>query len=610
MNTAFSKQPEERDVSPIDRFLHASEGRMTSGLSPTSTMLAYLDWAVHLANSPGKQGDLVQEAFLKSARFGAYLSRAAGDKDCPACIETEPQDRRFAGPEWQKMPYAAWYQSFLLVQDWWDNATSGVEGVTRHAENATSFSARQLLDVFSPSNFLMTNPEVMKLTRDTGGKNLIQGMQNAMQDWQRFVRQEPPEGTENFRVGQEVAITPGKVIYRNHLIELIQYSPTTQKVQAEPILIVPAWIMKYYILDLTPDNSMVRFLVDQGHTVFMISWRNPTEEDRDLGMDDYVESGVVDALRAVRAIVPDQQVHTVGYCIGGTLLSIAAAALGRDGHDWIKTITLFAAQTDFTDAGELMLFIDQSQVSYLEDMMWKKGYLDAKQMVGAFQLLNSNDLVWSRMVNNYLKGERRPMNDLMAWNADATRMPYRMHAQYLRRLFLDNDFAGGRYEVGDKPVTISDIHAPIFMVGAERDHVAPWKSVYKLNFMADTDVTFLLTNGGHNAGIISEPGHPHRHYRIHTKREKDPYLAPDDWVDANPPHDGSWWPVWQTWLSDHSGTEVAPPGMGKPKGKYKPLEDAPGTYVLEEQEAVTRDLRRSAGQGKGPDTGDRQSARQ
>jgi polyhydroxyalkanoate synthase len=570
------------DLNPFDRFLHATEGRLTSGLSPTSAMLAYLDWAVHLANSPGKQAELVQKAFRKSVKFSAFLEQAMTGETNMACIEPLPQDHRFLAPEWQVMPYAAWYQSFLLLQQWWYNATSSIKGVSEHAQNAASFSARQILDMFSPSNFPATNPEVLKATRESGGMNLVRGFQNFIEDWERAVLKKPPLGVENFRVGHEVAITPGKVVYRNHLIELIQYAPTTDKVQAEPILIVPAWIMKYYILDLSPNNSMVKYLVDQGHTVFMISWKNPTEEDRNLGMDDYIQNGVVEALEAVRAIVPKQKVHAVGYCIGGTLLSIAAAALSRDGRDWIKTITLFAAQMDFTDAGELMLFIDQSQVSFLEDMMWEKGFLDAKQMAGTFQLLNSNDLIWSRMVHDYLMGQRRPMIDLMAWNADATRMPYRMHSQYLEGLFLNDDFAGGRYYVNGKPATPSDIRAPIFMVGAERDHVAPWKSVYKVNFLTDTDVTFQLTSGGHNAGIISEPGHPHRHFRIATKPEGEPYVEPDEWYATTKQTEGSWWPTWQDWLSGQSGARVSPPGMGKPKGKYKPLCDAPGTYVLED----------------------------
>jgi len=344
---------------------------------------------------------------------------------------------------------------------------------------------------------------------------------------------------------------------------------------------VPAWIMKYYILDLSPANSMVKFLVDQGHTVFMISWKNPTAEDRDLGMDDYLELGVTQALEAVQAIVPDQSIHSVGYCIGGTLLSIAAAAFGRDKKNWLKSVTLFAAQTDFTEAGELMLFIDQSQVAFLEDLMWNEGYLDTKQMAGAFQLLRSNDLIWSRMVHEYLMGERAPMIDLMAWNADATRMPFRMHSEYLRKLFLDNAFAEGHFYVGGKPATVGNIRVPIFAVGAEQDHVAPWKSVYKIILRADTDVTFLLTSGGHNAGIISEPGHSHRHHRIAATCDGEPYISPEEWFDAAKERDGSWWPTWQAWLAENSGSKVKPPGMGKAEAGYPPLGEAPGTYVLQ-----------------------------
>jgi len=569
-------------VYPIDRFLHANESRLTAGLSPSSAMLAYLDWAVHLANSPGKQGELIQKALRKSVKFAAYLERLVSGKDEGPCIEPLPQDHRFRAPDWQQLPFDAWYQAFLLIQQWWHNATVGIEGVSDHHQDVVAFSARQILDVFSPSNFPATNPEVLKATLENGGMNLVRGFQNFLEDWERAVLQKPPVGTEKFRVGKEVAITPGKVIYRNPLIELIQYAPMTKTVHPEPILIVPAWIMKYYILDLSPNNSMVKYLVDQGHTVFMISWKNPTEEDRDLGMDDYLERGVMRALEAVRAIAPEQQVHAVGYCIGGTLLSIAAAALGRDGKNWLKSMTLFAAQTDFTEAGELMLFTDQSQVAYLEDLMWDQGYLDTEQMVGAFQLLRSNDLTWSRMVHDYLMGERSPMIDLMAWNADATRMPYRMHSEYLRKLFLKNDFAEGHYYVGDKPAALTDIHVPIFAVGAEKDHVAPWKSVYKINLLADTDVTFLLTSGGHNAGIISEPGHPRRHHRMATKHEGEPYVAPDEWFATTKERDGSWWPAWQVWLAERSGEQVKLPGMGKAKAGYSSLGDAPGTYVLEE----------------------------
>ena len=564
-----------------DRLLHATEAKLTSGLSPASAIGAYLDWATHLANSPGKQGELFRKAFRKSVKFNHHIAEILSGNDETPCIEPLPQDHRFRGEEWQKPPFSIYYQAFLLLQQWWHNATTGVEGVSSHHQDMVAFSARQALDVFSPSNYLLTNPEVLKATLDSGGMNLLQGMRNLFEDWEHSVLGQPPIGVENFRVGKEVAVTPGKVIYRNRLIELVQYAPSTPTVHPEPILIVPAWIMKNYILDLSPDNSMVKFLVDHGHTVFMISWKNPTEEDRDLGMDDYIELGVMDALQAVRTIVPDQKVHTVGYCIGGTLLSIAAAALGRDHKDWLTSVTLFAAQTDFSEAGELMLFIDQSQVSYLEDLMWDKGYLDTKQMAGAFQLLRSNDLIWSRIVHDYLMGERTPMIDLMAWNADATRMPYRMHSEYLRDLFLNNELAAGHYRVGDKPVALTDIRVPIFCVGAEADHVAPWKSVYKINLLSDTEVTFLLTSGGHNAGIISEPGHRGRHFRVAEKHEGEPYVGPQQWFDTTPVHEGSWWLTWQQWLAAHSGQQGEIPAIGNNKAGYVPLCDAPGTYVLQ-----------------------------
>jgi polyhydroxyalkanoate synthase len=544
-------------------------------------MAAYLDWAVHLANSPGKQGELFEKAIRKSVRFNSYLGALLSGKADEPCIAPLPQDHRFSAAQWQKPPFSVYYQAFLLLQQWWHNATDGVEGVSDHHRDVVAFSTRQLLDVFSPANFPLTNPEVLEATIASGGINLVRGFQNLFEDWERAVLGKPPVGVEKFRVGKEVAVTPGKVIYRNRLIELVQYSAATKTVYPEPILIVPAWIMKNYILDLSPDNSMVRFLVDQGHTVFMISWKNPTESDRDLGMDDYLELGVTSALEAIRTILPDEKVHAVGYCIGGTLLAISAAALGRDNKDWLKSVTLFAAQTDFTEAGELMLFIDQSQVSYLEDLMWDKGYLDTSEMAGAFQLLRSSDLIWSRIVHEYLMGERTPMIDLMAWNADSTRMPYRMHSEYLRKLFLNNEFAEGHYQVGDKPVALTDIRVPIFAVGTESDHVSPWRSVYKINLLTDTEVTFLLTSGGHNAGIISEPGHPGRHHRVAKKREGEVYIGAEQWFDITPVKDGSWWPTWQTWLARHSGKKTRPPEAGRVEDGYAPLCDAPGTYVLE-----------------------------
>ncbi|MDA4848332.1 PHA/PHB synthase family protein [Hoeflea poritis] len=573
--------PASKDYEDVlDRSLRATTAHFTAAVSPAAIAGAFLDWSVHLSTLPGKQMQLAEKAFRKGARLSGYASRSMlASEHVEPCIEPLPGDRRFRNEAWQSWPFNILHQSFLLNQQWWHNATTGVRGVTKQHENVVSFAMRQLLDMASPSNFPMTNPEVLARTREEGGMNLVRGCQYFIEDWQRAVTGGKPAGTKAFELGTDLAATPGKVVYRNRLIELIQYEPTTENVHPEPILIVPAWIMKYYILDLSPQNSLVRYLTAQGFTVFIISWKNPDTDDRDLGMDDYRTLGIMDALDTACTVAGSEKVHAIGYCLGGTLLSIAAAAMARDGDDRLATVSLFAAQTDFTEAGELMLFIDESQVSFLEDMMWEQGYLDTSQMAGAFQLLRSNDLIWSRAVHNYLMGERDPMNDLMAWNADATRMPYRMHSEYLRRLFLDNDLAEGHYEVGGGPVTISDIRAPIFAVGTERDHVAPWHSVYKLNLLTDTEVTFVLTSGGHNAGIVSEPGHPRRHYRLATRPHDGLYVDPDAWVAGNAPKDGSWWPELAAWLKARSGSPVAPPAMGAPGAGIEPLADAPGTYV-------------------------------
>jgi polyhydroxyalkanoate synthase len=384
---------------------------------------------------------------------------------------------------------------------------------------------------------------------------------------------------KDFKVGETVATTPGKVVYRTDLAEVIQYAPATRCVRPEPVVIVPAWIMKYYILDLSPANSLVRFLTREGFTVFMISWKNPGVEGRNISFDDYRSSGVLAAIGAATSITGAKKVHAAGYCIGGTLLAITAAAMGRDGDDRLASLSLFAAQTDFTEAGELMLFIDESQIAFLEDMMWERGYLDARQMAGAFQLLRSNDLIWSRSIHEYLMGERSTPMDIMAWNADATRMPYRMHARYLRSLFLDNDLAEGRFKVDGRPVALPEIRLSSFVVGTERDHVAPWRSVYKFHLQTDADVTFVLTNGGHNAGILSEPGHPHRHFRMVLHEHGEPYVDPDTWLLEHEPRAGSWWPAWSAWLAGRSGTPAPPPPLGNAAVGFPPLEDAPGLYV-------------------------------
>lgn len=542
--------------------------------------MAFDDWVTHLSQNPAEQLKLLQLAVQSVQRWSHYAAQAQR-RHCKPCIEPMVNDTRFAHPSWQTWPFNAISQSFLLTQQWWQEATTGVRGVSPHHESVVNFAARQWLDMVSPANFVMTNPEVLERTQKTLGANLQQGVQNWLEDLQRWQAGEPPPGAEAYQVGRDVAITPGQVIYRNHLIELIQYTPSTAQVHPEPVLIVPSWIMKYYILDLSPHNSLIKYLVEQGHTVFAMSWANPGSDDRDLDLDDYLRMGVMDALEVVCAVVPRHKVHAMGYCLGGTLLAIAAAAMARDADDRLASITLVAAQTDFTEPGELELFIDDSQVAHLEDIMWDRGYLDSTQMAGAFQWMHSSDLIWSRMLKAYLLGERTPMSDLMAWNADGTRLPYRMHAEYLRRMFLKNDLASGRYPVHGKPVALTAIQCPIYAVGTVRDHVAPWRSVHKLHLLTNVDTTFVLTSGGHNVGIVNPPGVPGRSFHVLTRLHDGPYLDPDAWLQAAALHEGSWWPHWQAWLQAHSGLAGPLPAMGAPDMGLSPLADAPGRYVLE-----------------------------
>ena len=580
-NMPQAPDPLDGIAETLDRAAGAAIAQMTAGLSPITILQAFSDWGHHLAFAPGKQLQLTAKAARKYVRLFDYAVRSAGDRDAAPAIEPLPQDRRFADPAWQQPPFNLLSQAFLLNQQWWHAATTGVGGVGSHHEDMVEFTARQMLDILAPTNFLTTNPVLQRKIVETGGQCLVDGFRHLIEDMQHLVRGLPPAGTDAFRVGETVATARGKVVYRNRLIELIQYAPTTDTVRPEPILIVPAWIMKYYILDLSPENSLVQWLTSQGFTVFMISWHNPDSEDRDLDMEAYRQLGPMAALDAVSAITGAPAVHAVGYCLGGTLLSIAAATMAREGNDRLASVTLFAAQTEFSEPGELGLFIDEGQLNLLEKMMWSRGYLDSGQMGGAFQILKSNDLVWSRILSEYLMGERAPLNDLMAWNADGTRMPYAMHSQYLRRLFLDDDLAEGKYKVNGRTIALSAIRRPLFVVGTERDHVAPWHSVHKIHLLTGAEITFVLTSGGHNAGIVSEPGHNGRRYRVLTRETDGLSYDPEEWERHAEKKQGSWWTEWGDWLASRSGAPGAPPSMGAADKGYAPIADAPGHYVLE-----------------------------
>lgn len=584
LSGAEAGQEEEALPAPLrsafrdaDRVIHAGLGALTFGISPVSLFQAWQDWAVNLAISPGKQSAIALKAVEKWNRLALHLASCAAGGEARPCISPLPQDRRFSDPAWHSPPFSILQQSFLLAQQWWHNATTEVPGVSRRHEQLVEFYCRQVLDTVSPSNFALTNPEVLQKTIDSGGANFADGYANLVADMMELAGLSETGEEGQFRPGHEVALTPGDVVFRNDMIELIRYRPRQKGRHAQPVLIVPAWIMKYYILDLSPHNSLIGYLVDQGHEVFCISWRNPGPRHRDWSLDDYRRNGFMAALDIASA-GGRWKVHATGYCLGGTLLAMAAAAMARDGDHRLQSVSLFASLVDFDEPGEIGLFIDEGQVAMIEDMMWSLGYLDQRQMAGAFQTLRSRDLLWSRLVRDYLMGERAAPTDLMAWNADATRMPYRMHNDYLRRLYLGNDLALGRYRVDGRPVHLESISAPVFAVATASDHVAPWRSVFKLTHILDTDVDFVLTNGGHNAGIISEPGHVGRTYRKLAHRYGTGHPDPDEWSVTASEMAGSWWPEWTRWLETHS---AAPEGKGRKPPSYPSLGPAPGTYVLE-----------------------------
>lgn len=549
----------------------------THGIALASIVGAYLDWLSHAAVSTGKQRDMAESCVHGLATYLKYIHESATGKHAPG-ISSQAHDKRFANAAWAEVPFNWVAQGFLIQQQWWQEAIADVPGVSAHHEDVAQFVTRQWLDMTSPSNFIFSNPEVLRYTIATGGANLVRGALNWQQDVINLAFRRKPRGTEGFIPGRTVAITPGKVVYRNHLIELIRYRSETSQVFPEPILIVPSWIMKYYILDLSPHNSLVKYLIGKGHTVYIISWNNPKREDRYLSLSDYLETGVMSALREIEKLTPNKKtkIHGVGYCLGGTLLSIAAAVLQRRRIDSLGTLTLLASQLDFDEPGQLGLFIDESQIAYLESVMSSQGYMDGQQMAGAFALINSKDLVWSKLVHEYLMGAQTPMTDLRAWNADATRMPCRMHSEYLRKFYLNNDLAEGRFVVDGKPIALKDLHLPVFAVSTERDHVSPWRSVYKIHWLMDCDVTFILTAGGHNVGIVNPPGERSSTYRMALWSAGSDYVDPDSWLLKAEQRLGSWWPQWHAWLAEHSSPMVAT----KPTSEeLADLGDAPGSYV-------------------------------
>jgi polyhydroxyalkanoate synthase len=489
-------------------------------------------------------------------------------------ISPEPSDRRFAGPDWQRnAAFDAIKQSYLLWATALLKSTAQIEGLEPAQQRRLQFYLRQFIDAISPTNFLFTNPQVIHETIESGGQNLTRGTQHLLRDLR--AGQLTMTDTEAFAPGRNLAVTPGQVVHRNQLIERMQYTPTTDTVHAIPLLFIPPWINKYYILDMQPQNSLIRFLVDQGFTVFVISWKNPDASMEDTTFDDYLDLGPLEALQVVRDITGSATVTPVGYCIGGTLLSMALAYLAATGDTSIKTATFLVALQDFAEVGDTAVFIDEPQVAFMEQQMLERGYLDSRHMATMFNMLRANDLIWSNVVNNYLLGKDPPAFDLLYWNNDGTRMARAAHSFYLRHTYLSNDLVQpGRVALKGVPIDLGQIRQDLYAVGTEQDHIVPWRSAWRITQLASGQTRFVVGGSGHIAGIINPPTKG-RGYWINSKRA----ATADEWLAGATRHDGSWWSDWVDWLRRRSGERVALPTMGS--RAHPPLSPAPGTYVLE-----------------------------
>ena len=503
--------------------------------------------------------------------------RFLGGNPAPV-VQPAPNDQRFKDAAWHESALFDFIkQSYLLTARWMQSTVKKVDGLDDKTAQKIDFYTRQFVDAIAPTNFVATNPEVLRATVDSGGENLVNGLKHLLEDLERGKGRLMIKMTDldSFKVGKNIAVSPGKVVFRNDLIELIQYAPATAKVKQTPLLIVPPWINKFYILDLRPTNSFVKWAVEQGHTVFMVSWVNPDERLAEKTFDDYLLEGPLAALNAITQATGEKQVNVIGYCLGGTLVAALLAYLAAKGDGRIKSATFFASLVDFKEAGELSVFIDEEQLKSLEERMSKHGYLEGADMATTFNMLRANDLIWSFVVNNYLLGKEPFPFDLLYWNSDSTRMPAAMHSFYLRNMYQENRLSQpGGITLAGVPIDLHKIKTPTFILSTREDHIAPWRSTYVATQLYAGPVTFVLAASGHIAGVINPPGKSKYGHWTNDKLPKDP----EAWLKDAQFHDGSWWPRWEAWSKQFAGGEVDARVPGD--GKLKALADAPGTYVL------------------------------
>ncbi|HTO83100.1 MAG TPA: class I poly(R)-hydroxyalkanoic acid synthase [Methylomirabilota bacterium] len=538
---------------------------------------AFADFAGKAAANPGRfvtaQLELWRDHFDLWSRFAR---RAEGEAIEPMAVPAR-DDRRFADAAWSEHPMFDYVkQAYLLNARWLQSTVQQVDEIDDDTRRKVEFYMRQFVDACAPSNFVATNPKVLRETFDSSGENLVRGLEHLVADLERGNGRLDIAMTDAtaFRLGDNIAATPGKVIVQNDLMQLIQYAPSTDAVHRRPLLIVPPWINKFYILDLKPQNSFIKWAVDQGHTLFVISWVNPDERLARKAFDDYMLEGPLAALDAIEQATGEREANVIGYCIGGTLLACTLAWMARRNDRRFASATFFTALTDFAEAGEIKVFIDDAQVSLLEAHVAKKGYLEGRHMATVFNLLRDNDLIWSFVVNNYLLGREPLPFDLLYWNADATRMPAAMHSYYLRHMYLENRLVQpGGLTLAGEPLDLRTIDLPIYQLSAESDHIAPWKSTYALSRLVRGPYRFVLSGSGHIAGVINPPVANKYYYLTNAKNP----ASPDGWIAGATRHAGSWWTDWAAWVARHGGGQV--PARTPGGGALAPIEDAPGSYV-------------------------------
>jgi polyhydroxyalkanoate synthase subunit PhaC len=570
----------ERSQRLVQDFLsrHSQPGKASVGMEdPLNIGNAFMEMTQRMMTNPHKMVEANMHLWQDYMRlWQSTASKMMGQESAPV-VEPARDDRRFKGEAWENDVFDYIKQSYLLTSNWMENTVGDVEGLDKKTQKKVEFFTKQYVDALSPSNFVMTNPEVLQATVESHGENLINGLRNLLEDMERGGGKLDIKMTDAdaFEVGKNVATTPGKVVFRNDLMELIQYTPTTEKVNKTPLLICPPWINKFYILDLREKNSFIKWAVEQGNTVFIISWVNP---DRELAMKtfaDYMHEGPLAAIDAIKKATGEEQVNAIGYCIGGTLLATALAYMAAKKIDSVKSATFFTTMVDFEDAGDLGVFIDDTSLKNLEDKMNSRGYLEGNEMASTFNMMKANDLVWSFVVNNYLLGKDPFPFDLLFWNSDSTRMPAAMHSFYLRNMYLDNKLVEpGGIEIDGIKLDLRKIKVPTYIISTREDHIAPWLATYKATQLYKGPIRFVLSASGHIAGVVNPPAGGKYCYWINDKTPADP----NAWLEGAVQHEGSWWPDWDTWVkaqSDKTLVDARQPG----DGKLKALCDAPGTYV-------------------------------